>query len=191
MTCQVRMRGMSWAPLRRRVICGELTRRALGPFLMIMLGMCAAANADCIDEAAARHEIDASLMRAIAYFESGMNPKALHQNANGTVDIGLMQINSVHLPELAKYGIDRATLEDACVNAEVGAAMLHQRIAQFGATWLAVGEYHSHTATLRATYAKSIHDVYHRRSWTLRKKTRASVPAGRRVDMANEGTGGH
>lgn len=36
------------------------------------------------------------LMVAIAKAESGMNPKAINHNRNGSVDRGLFQINSIH-----------------------------------------------------------------------------------------------
>jgi soluble lytic murein transglycosylase-like protein len=161
-------------------ICGlgcpkRLTRLALAVVMLATVP----ARADCIDTAAARHRVNSDLLRAIAYFESALNPAAVHKNVNGTVDIGLMQINSAHLPELARYGVDRAKLSDACVNAEVGAAYLQDRTMRFGPTWLAVGEYHSHTPALRAAYAKSIHDIYFSRPWERKRRSlsRASLLA--------------
>lgn len=47
-----------------------------------------------------------AIMIAIARAESGMNPKAVNKNTNGSVDLGLLQINSIH-------GYDELSLFDA------------------------------------------------------------------------------
>ncbi len=77
------------------------------------------ARADCLDDAAAYHQLSPVLLRAIARHESGMRADQVNRNTNGTEDIGLMQINSVHLPRLARYGITRAKLFEPCVSAYV------------------------------------------------------------------------
>lgn len=51
------------------------------------------------------------IMIAIAKAESGMNPKAVNVNRNGSTDIGLFQINSVH-------GYDELSLFDVKKNIE-------------------------------------------------------------------------
>lgn len=135
------------------------------------------ARADCIDEAARRHQVDAGLLRAIIYHESRFQPKAIHRNKNGSVDIGLMQVNSIHLPALRRVGIDRADLADACRNVEVGASLLQQKIQRVGATWLAVGEYHSHTPSFRERYARDVYAVYADRRWLRGEKQRAAAVA--------------
>ncbi|KVM73919.1 hypothetical protein WJ60_06285 [Burkholderia ubonensis] len=123
------------------------------------------AHADYIDDAAWHYQLDPDLLRSIAYFESHLNPSAFHRNENGTVDIGLMQINSVHLPELRKQGIDAKDLTKPQINADVGAAMLREHIDQYGGTWQSMGEYHSHSPALRDQYARAIHDIYVKRPW--------------------------
>lgn len=127
-----------------------------------------AAHADSIDDAARRYQIDADLLRSIAYYESHLNPNAIHRNENGSIDIGLMQINSIHLPSLSESGISATMLKNERINAQVGASLLRDHIDRYGATWQAVGEYHSHNGALRAQYAKAIHDVYVRRPWLRR-----------------------
>jgi hypothetical protein len=44
---------------------------------------------------------DVNIAAAVARAESGWNPKATNQNGNGSVDYGLMQINSIHEAILA------------------------------------------------------------------------------------------
>ena len=80
------------------------------------------ARADCIAEAAARHHVNADVLRAIGWQESRLQPQAaVGHNANGSIDVGAFQINSIHLSELARYGIDRRALADGCVCADVAA----------------------------------------------------------------------
>jgi soluble lytic murein transglycosylase-like protein len=115
------------------------------------------AYADCLDDAAAFHHINVPLVRAIAKQESGMREDAVNVNRNGTEDIGLMQINSSWLPKLARYGIRREHLFNACVNAYVGTWILASNIRQFGPTWKAVGAYNSPTSAHQLVYANSIY----------------------------------
>lgn len=135
------------------------------------------ARADCIDDAARRYRVDADLLRAIIYHESRFQPEAIHRNTNGSVDIGLMQVNSIHLPALRRVGIDRAELADPCRNVDVGASLLRQKIQHVGATWLAVGEYHSRTPSFRERYARAVYDVYVDRRWLRGEKNRAATMA--------------
>ena len=116
----------------------------------------AAARADCIDDAAARHAVNALVLRAIGWQESRLQPAAVGRNANGSIDVGAFQINSVHLSELGRYGIDRAALADGCVSADVAAWHYRRQIDQHGDSWLAIGAYHSQTPARAAWYANRI-----------------------------------
>lgn len=117
------------------------------------------ASADCIDDAARYQHVDAHVLRAIAYHESRMQPATLNRNTNGSVDIGVMGINSVHLGELAGYGIRPGHLRDACTNAYIGAYYLRLKIDKYGNTWRAVAAYHSETPALGAAYVNAIRNV--------------------------------
>ena len=99
----------------------------------------------CILEAADYHGVNPYLLRAILVVESQLNPKALNINKNGTRDIGVAQINSIHLPVLQTHGIKENHLMDACVNTYVGAWLLRKQIARYGMTWFGVAAYHSVT----------------------------------------------
>jgi hypothetical protein len=114
------------------------------------------AHADCIDDAAARHQVNATVLRAIGWHESRLQPQALGRNANGSIDIGAFQINSVHLSELGRYGIQRADLSDGCTSADVAAWHYRRQIDRFGNGWQAVGAWHSLTPGRTHWYANRI-----------------------------------
>ena len=121
------------------------------------VGCVAVVRADCLDDAAAYRHISSQLVHAIAQHESGMRVNAVNVNSNGTEDIGLMQINSSWLPKLARYGIRREHLFDACVNAYVGTWILASNIKQFGPTWKAVGAYNAVSTQKQLIYANAIY----------------------------------
>jgi soluble lytic murein transglycosylase-like protein len=142
-------------------------KRAIA-ILAAALGAClasAGARADCFDEAARYQKVNPLILRAIAWQESHNTPGALHKNENGSTDYGLMQINSVHLPTLAQYGISSETLMQPCKNVYIAAWHLRQKMNKYGNTWEAVGAYHSETPTLRDRYSRQIVDILRR--WKL------------------------
>ena len=131
-------------------------RYAVLPVLALLV-LPAVTRADCIDDAAAYRHISPRLVRAIAQQESGMRANAINVNANGSEDIGLMQINSSWLPKLARFGIQREHLFNACVNAYVGTWILASNFRQFGPTWKAVGAYNATSSSRQLVYANSIY----------------------------------
>lgn len=134
----------------------------IAPFtlaLVAALGFEGAAHADCIDQAAQHHGVNAQVLRAIGWHESRLRPQALGHNANGSVDIGAFQINSTHLGTLAAYGVTAQSLKDGCVSAYVGAWHYRRQVLAFGDTWQAVGAYHSRTPARSAWYANAVASV--------------------------------
>lgn len=99
----------------------------------------------CIQNAAEYHDVDPQLLRAILVVESRLNPKAINRNRNGTRDIGVAQINTIHLPALQVHGIQEDHLLDACINTYVGAWLLRKQIARHGLNWYGIAAYHSTT----------------------------------------------
>ena len=116
----------------------------------------------CVEEAAAFHRVNSMLLRAIIYHESRGNPAAIGRNANGSIDVGLGQMNSIHFPELARHGIAPGHLLDGCVNTYVAAWHLSKQVRAYGNTWIAVGNYHSKTPVFRDRYAGQIYAVLQR-----------------------------
>lgn len=120
---------------------------------LAFFGCCAAiclastpSQAFCFADAAARYQVNELVLRAIAQHESRMNPTLQLSNTNGSVDIGLMGINTVHLTRgerLADAGLTYSMLLEPCTNVMTGAYLLRLKTLKFGNTWQAVGAYHS------------------------------------------------
>lgn len=128
------------------------------------LGM-AQAHAWCWSRAGQLHAIEPELLQAIADVESGQRPDAINHNRNGTRDIGLMQINSIHLPRLRARGItEQRLLDEPCLSVEVGASVLAEFIARHGYNWTAVGAYNAgnspHRQAARLRYACKVWQRY-------------------------------
>lgn len=119
----------------------------------------------CLEEAAQFHQINGWVLRAILWRESRNKPTAINRNSNGSIDVGIGQINSVHFETLAKYGIAPQHLMDACVGTYVAAWHLARQVKVYGNTWAAVGAYGSRTPHLRDKYALDVYDRL--RTWAI------------------------
>jgi soluble lytic murein transglycosylase-like protein len=123
-------------------------------FLMFFIFAISANASACWDAAAQKYGVPSSLLYAIAKTESNLDQSVIGKNKNGTYDIGIMQINSMWLPTLKKFGISEKTLrENICVNIEVGAWILRKNIDKYGYDWNAIGAYNSSTPAKRDLYA--------------------------------------
>ncbi len=128
----------------------------------LSLGATGSVKADCLDDAAMFHQVSPVLLRGIAQHESGMRANAVNRNANGSEDIGLMQINTVHLPRLARFGITRQALFEPCTNAYIGAWILRENLDRYGPTWDAVGAYNAASPDKRLKYINRIYSTLQR-----------------------------
>ena len=125
--------------------------------LMVSLFAIALDAGACWEDAGNRYQVDPALLYAIARTESGLNPAAFHRNRDGSSDIGLMQINSAWLPDLAKHGISAQDLWQPCTNIHVGAWVLARKIRKLGMTWDAIGAYNATTPFKRISYAWKVY----------------------------------
>lgn len=124
-------------------------------------------SADCFDLAGRDYQIDPDLLRAIAWNESTFNPQAVGKNSDGSLDIGLMQINTQHADALLRVGVTQNNLsQDPCMNIYTGAYILATSFKKWGISWAAVGAYNAGFKDTnkqdlrRYKYAKKIHDTY-------------------------------
>lgn len=94
-------------------------------------------------------------MWAIIKVESNFNPNAISENKNGTKDIGLMQVNTVHLDRLEKkYGIQKADLLDTRINIAIGAQILSKCLKKHGYNEKGINCYNGRTT--KNSYAKKV-----------------------------------
>lgn len=129
----------------------------------LVIGPCSA-GATCFAEAAARYKVSERLLRSIQVTEnaSGKTDVVNATNADGSKDIGFMQINSWWLPKLASYGIREKDLLNACVSVNVAAWILANNIVTYGHTWKAVGAYNSPHVESQRIYIQKIMNNYGR-----------------------------
>lgn len=91
------------------------------------------------------------LIRALMRVEGGCGMEVT--NANGSVDVGCMQINSAHFGRLAAYGISREALRrNDCQNILIGTWILDSEISRGGDLWTSIGNYNSHTPKHNRAY---------------------------------------
>jgi lysozyme-related protein Hpa2 len=111
----------------------------------------------CVDAAAQYHHVNTDILNAIVKVESRGNAALVTRNKNGSIDVGLTGINSVHFKELQSKGVMPEHLLNPCVNVYVAAWHLRKKIDKHGNTWRAIGAYHSETPHHNARYQQLIY----------------------------------
>ncbi len=114
----------------------------------------------CINIAAEHYHVPALLLISVLKTENGKNGTA-SLNTNGTVDYGPMQINTVWLNKLNGYHITKADLQfNPCLNMQVGAWILSQRLAATLEISNGIGGYHSQNLSKAKPYASTVFKRY-------------------------------
>lgn len=112
----------------------------------------------CVDFAAEYHGVNNVILRSILNVESYMNEKIVTRNSNGSIDVGIAGINSIHFKELSRYGITPEHLLDACISTYVAAWNLSKKINRWGNNWFGVAAYHSTTPYYNYRYQVILHN---------------------------------
>ncbi|MHB8763364.1 MAG: lytic transglycosylase domain-containing protein [Deferrisomatales bacterium] len=141
-------------PLPRSRPAGRALRR-LALALALGAAVPGGAAAFCFDQATDRYKLPPLLLQTIAELESGLNPEAANWNRDGSVDVGLMQINSWWEPRL---GPSRwiAVCTDPCYNVQVGAWILADCLHRHGYTLQGLGCYNARSPDKRKRYSEKV-----------------------------------
>ena len=116
----------------------------------------------CMAAAAMFYHLPPRVLPSIQAVEGG-GPGVVHINANGTADLGMMQINTIWVGPLARFArmsegavIDRL-VHDACFNIAASAAIMRVYLTEArGNLMMAIGYYHSHTPGLASAYEEKV-----------------------------------
>ncbi|EIA1255682.1 lytic transglycosylase domain-containing protein, partial [Escherichia coli] len=129
----------------------------------------------CFIQAGKRYLIAPELLKTIAQQESGLVATAINHNKNKSgkiisTDYGIMQINSVHIPELKKLDVIKnkdELLKKPCLNIHTGAWILARHFQRCGVNWECLGSYNAgfskNNTARRMIYARIIHNRYFRK----------------------------
>lgn len=128
---------------------------------------------ECINQAAISYQVPAKTIISVLNTEGGKQGLE-HKNDNGSIDYGSMQINSLWLPTLERYGISVEELrDDPCTNVEVGTWILSQAIADGVMNdkdyWEGVAGYNSKTPKVNQQYQKLVLKKYQQLEQILEK----------------------
>lgn len=107
----------------------------------------------CSVEAAVKYDVPANIVLAVAELENG-KPGLYRENANGSRDVGTMQINTTYLADLAAYGIKPKDVAAAgCYPYELATWRLRGHLLHDkGDLWTRAANYHSRTPEYNRVY---------------------------------------
>ncbi len=112
--------------------------------------------------AAAFYHLPPRVLPAIQAVEGG-RPGTIHYNADGSADLGLMQINTIWLVPLARVVHTEPRVvavrlrEDSCFNVAAAAAIMRLYLNEAqNDLMVAIGYYHSHTPALSSAYQRQV-----------------------------------
>jgi hypothetical protein len=107
---------------------------------------------------AAFYHLPPRVLPAIHQVEGGQIG-VIHQNSDGSQDLGVMQVNTRWVQKLAYYtGLPPYVVfwrlrDDGCFNIAVAGAIMRTYLDEaHGNLMLAIGDYHSHTPVLNQAY---------------------------------------
>ena len=123
----------------------------------------------CIKTIAKRYQVHPDILFAILIVEGGTAGRDSRANTNGTYDIGLFQINSMHTGTFAKMGLSETDLRNnGCANAEAAAWHLNRVVTPTIQAGIkteddylrAIARYHSATPKYNQIYAEKLRKAF-------------------------------
>jgi soluble lytic murein transglycosylase-like protein len=122
--------------------------------LLIMVKMANASIYQDVSNASRKYSISPKIFWAIMKVESEYK-KRIHNNPNGSFDVGVMQINSLWIKSLANKGFKVDLLNDSN-NINIAGYILKENMNKGYGLWQSIGLYHSSNKRLRAVYIKRV-----------------------------------
>ncbi len=119
------------------------------------------ATMQCVLQSAVHYEVPADVLLAIGQQEAGKDGSAV-PNTNGTYDLGRAGINTIHLADLQRFGVDpRVAVHylryDGCYNYAMAAYLLHRQLTGCRQDyWTCVANYHSVTRRYNLAYQERV-----------------------------------
>ncbi len=121
----------------------------------------------CLQRVIQQYQVHPLVLTLVATVEGGWAGAKI-KNTDGSHDLGLMQINTIHLPELARYGLTENMLRNnECIN--LGVASWYIRRVTKGITlekpqdyFRAIARYHSKNEPHVSVYAEKLMAAYAR-----------------------------
>jgi len=116
----------------------------------------------CMALVAQIYSLPPRVLPSIQRVEGGA-PGVVHRNANGTEDLGIMQINTIWLPYLSSYSrlseeeVREHLLNRACYNVAAAGLIMSIYLQETGGDLMrAIGNYHSHSPALNQDYQAKV-----------------------------------
>lgn len=121
----------------------------------------------CLDRVIQKYQIHPMVLSVIAQTEGGWAGAKI-RNSDGTYDLGLMQINTIHLPELARYGItEKMLVNNECINIGVAAwyirrVTIGQNLTDRESFFRSIARYHNKQEPYISVYTKKLEEAFDR-----------------------------
>lgn len=116
----------------------------------------------CMAATAAFYALPPRVLPSIHVIEGGV-PGSVHRNANGSEDLGVMQINTIWVGPIARVtrmdapAVRARLIADPCFNIAASGAVMRTYLHESqGDLMAAVGYYHSHTPVLGRDYLERV-----------------------------------
>lgn len=126
-------------------------------------------TSSCLKSVAENYQIHPDVLLALLLVEGGTVGENSRANVNGSYDIGLFQINSIHRPALAALGVTEEQLRnDGCLNAAVAGWHLRRvltpevmaNVTDDESYLRAIALYHSATPRFNEIYAGKLRTAF-------------------------------
>ena len=119
----------------------------------------------CLARISERYQVHPIILSLVARVEGGWAGARI-KNTNATFDLGKMQINTIHLPELRKYGLtEKMVQNNDCINVGVSAWYIRRVTVDQTAMgtedyFRAIARYHSKNEPHITRYTNKLMESY-------------------------------